>query len=140
MYYIAHTFLTGGDIDFDNEKISISHPQLKKPVEFSLFDKVEVLLETDESRSHRNSVVMSLIQKVNTNVIAPQVRIEPQELMKNAEEDQENESNYITDKPIEIKKDDKIYKSKDHSIYQILEKFNELTINSYSNVKFNNII
>ncbi|OUM69470.1 hypothetical protein PIROE2DRAFT_57372 [Piromyces sp. E2] len=131
----AHTFLSGGNIDFDNEKISIEHPQLKKPVEFSLFDKVEVLLETDESRSHRNSVVMSLIQKVNTNVIAPQVRIDPQELMKDVKSDEDNNNGYITDKPIEINTENKIYQSKENSIYQILEKFNELTINSYSNVK-----
>jgi len=131
----AHTYLSGGNIDFDSEKIIIEHPQLNKSVEFSLFDKVEVLLETDESRSHRNSVVMSLIQKVNTNVIAPQVRIDPQELMKDAEAEQDNNDGYITDKPIEINKENKIYQSKENSIYQILEKFNELTINSYSNVK-----
>jgi len=78
---------------------------------------------------------MSLIQKVNTNVIAPQVRIDPQELMKDAEAEQDNNDGYITDKPIEINKENKIYQSKENSIYQILEKFNELTINSYSNVK-----
>ncbi|KAL6597698.1 RNB-domain-containing protein [Neocallimastix californiae] len=134
----ARNYLSGGDIDFDNEKIIVNHPQLKKPVEFSLFDKVEVLLETDESRNHRNSVVMTLIQKVNTNIIAPQIRIEPQELLKkNSENNQDDQdsSSYITDKPIEINKENKIYKSKENTIYQILEKFNELTINSYSNIK-----
>jgi len=117
--FVAHTYLSGGNIDFDSEKIIIEHPQLNKSVEFSLFDKVEVLLETDESRSHRNSVVMSLIQKVNTNVIAPQVRIDPQELMKDAEAEQDNNDGYITDKPIEINKENKIYQSKENSIYQI---------------------
>ncbi|ORX48176.1 hypothetical protein BCR36DRAFT_584489, partial [Piromyces finnis] len=131
----AHTYLSGGNISFDNEKIAVEYyPQLKEPVEFSLFDKVEVLLETDKSRNHRNSVVMSLIQKVNTNVIAPQIRINPQELIKDVKADQDI-NDYITDKPIEINNENKIYQSKENSIYQILEKFNELTINSYSNVK-----
>lgn len=131
----AHNYLSGGSLDYTVDKITINHSSLKKPVEFTLFDKVEVLLEVDESRNHRNSVVMTLIQKLNTNVIAPQVKIATKEMMESVFNgmDQEGQTGDLPQNHQEQEKEQQLYGSKKKSLYNVIEKFKSLSINAYSN-------
>ncbi|KAI7902436.1 DIS3-like exonuclease 1-like protein [Cokeromyces recurvatus] len=107
------------EIDMPNS-ISVHSTDLPNPIQFNLFDHVQVSLKLRKSHAHRHMVYMTLVDFEHIELASTKlVRMTNTEMLHAIEEEEEEKK-----KPTEQSKK----KKKSSSMYELLEKFRKLSI------------